>query len=184
MIIRWGRKGLLVGAYATTFVTAVAITHIQEYQYRPSFKQEFWHITPAEVEEIVSGGVSGKRKYEILPRRIWIQPSKKSPILRLADITLEEAEAASPVKVIIDDEEYLVVTEKAPTPVEAIKMLPPAALEEKIKEVRAEFGITKEMAKDFLIKIAKQELEEGKALLIEMATTDEELALIIILSEV
>lgn len=59
MIIRWGRKGLLAGALAVTFVTPSTVTtSINEVQHRPSFKFEVRHITP-----VAAGTTSIKRAY-------------------------------------------------------------------------------------------------------------------------
>jgi len=49
MRINWGRKGVLAGALAVSFVTPVVApvsNTINEVQHRPSFKQEVRHITP------------------------------------------------------------------------------------------------------------------------------------------
>ena len=49
MIIRWGRKGIVAGAYAIAFVTAAVIitpTQVKKYQHRPDVKQEVRYVTP------------------------------------------------------------------------------------------------------------------------------------------
>ena len=47
MILRWGRRGLIAGALAVSFVTPVSTTSINEVQHRPSVKFEFRHVTPS-----------------------------------------------------------------------------------------------------------------------------------------
>lgn len=52
MIIQWGRKGLVAGALAVSFITPVAApvtTTINEANIRPSHKLEVRHITPVAV---------------------------------------------------------------------------------------------------------------------------------------
>jgi len=62
MIVRWGRKGLIAGAYAVTFVTAVSsVSYINEVQARPSFKQEVKFVTP------VSASVNTINRVQIRP---------------------------------------------------------------------------------------------------------------------
>jgi hypothetical protein len=60
MIIRWGRKGIVAGAIAVTFISPVVIpplTYIHEVQHRPSFKQEVRYVTP--VSEVITSAESG-----------------------------------------------------------------------------------------------------------------------------
>ena len=66
MIIKWGRKGLVAGALAVTFITPVVIppaTYIHEVQHRPSFKFEFRHVTPVEVVTPPSTGGGGGYRF-------------------------------------------------------------------------------------------------------------------------
>ena len=52
MVVRWGRKGVVAGAYAVAFVTAVAVvptTTVKKVQIRPDVRQEVRHVTPTAV---------------------------------------------------------------------------------------------------------------------------------------
>ena len=62
MIIRWGRKGLLAGALAVTFLTPAPTSNtINEVQAKQGHKLEFRHITP----ETVTG--TGLNRVKIRP---------------------------------------------------------------------------------------------------------------------
>lgn len=61
MIIKWGRKGVVAGAIAVTFVTPITSNYINEVQHRPSHKFEFRHITPVVVTPASTGGGGGYR---------------------------------------------------------------------------------------------------------------------------
>lgn len=168
---------------------APAIAGINKTSVFPDYKLSYRHITPvpsiAPPEE-VEPGLGGGHKYEVLPRRIWIKPDLAEPALRFKDIQPKAAQEvlAEETKITIEGEPYTVVVGEPPTPKQALKLLPPAILAEKIHKVMGDLHITRKKAKGVLEMVAKKELLAAEKLKEEMMIADEELALIIIMSEV
>ena len=91
MILKWGRKGLLAGALAVTFVTPVAppsITSINEVQYRPDIRFEFRHLTPVEAPPTVTPGGSSKRPHGAYIRQPGERKRQKFDARRLAALAI------------------------------------------------------------------------------------------------
>jgi len=142
-------------------------------------------VPPEEPEEEEHGGRKGD-VYQVAPRKIFIKPDLSEPSLRLADIQPKEAKEilSEATEVTIDGDTYDVISGPPITPKQALEMLPPHHLERKIAAVREELGVTKKKAVSALKLRAKKELAAAEVLKAEMVKDDEELALIIIMSEV
>lgn len=111
MRINWGRKGVLAGALAVSFVTPVVApvsNTINEVQHRPSFKQEFRHITPVV-------GVTANTL-----NQVQIRPSYRFEFRHITPVESEEVEVKAKTRtharfagvtdrdrILKDDEELL-----------------------------------------------------------------------------
>lgn len=143
------------------------------------------YLVPAD-EDFGGSGFIGKKKYEVLPRRMFISTKPGEPSLRLKDIEPKKVleVLAKSTEVTIDNEKYFVTGGPEPTPAAALKMLPPHELEAKLVAVQAELGVTKALARKALKIRAEKEIESAKVFKMQLVKEDEELALIIIMSEV
>ena len=87
MIIRWGRKGIVAGAYAVAFVTAVAVaptTTIKKVQLRPDIKQEVRHVTP--VPGVITTSI----------KKVSIRPDVRQQVRHVTPVEVEAAPAPTP----------------------------------------------------------------------------------------
>ncbi len=136
-------------------------------------------------EEYSAGGYISK-KYEVMPRRIFINRKPGEPSLRLKDIEpkLIKQVMEEVTEITIEGEKYFVTGGPEPTPAAALKMLPPEDLDRKIKDVIEELGVTKAEARKALKIRAEKEILSAKQFKMDLVREDEELALIIIMSEV
>lgn len=137
------------------------------------------------VEEYSAGGYI-RKKYEVMPRKIFIKREPGEPSLRLKDIEpkkiIEVMEKVT--EITIEGEKYFVTGGPEPTPAAALKMLPPSELVAKLEAVQKELGVTKAKARKALKIRAEKEITAAKIFKMELVREDEELALIIIMSEV
>jgi len=137
-------------------------------------------------EEEYSAGGYIRKKYEVMPRKIFIKRSQGEPSLRLKDIEPKKIREVMEkvTEITIEGEKYFVTGGPEPTPAAALKMLPPTELAAKIEAVQLELGVTKEKARKALKIRAAKEMRAADQLKMELVREDEELALIIIMSEV
>jgi len=137
-------------------------------------------------EEEYSAGGYIRKKYEVMPRKIFIKREPGEPSLRLKDIKSKIIERVMErvTEITVEGEKYFVTGGLEPTPTAALKMLPPTELAAKLKAVQKELGITKVQAKKALKVRAEKEIQAAKIFKMQLVREDEELALIIIMSEV
>ena len=187
MIINWASRNTLVGAaaYIAVSTVAVPVIHgIQEHSPLPTYKLIYQQVTPIAAEIPPVGG--GGAKFDVAPRRIYIKPDVGEPALRMIEVELEKAAEilAEPTEIIVEGEPYIVVAAMEPSAREVVAMLPPEELAEKIEHVRKALGVTKAKAMEAIEARAEEELAEVRDLKAQLIREDEELALIIIMSEV
>jgi len=142
------------------------------------------YLVPAE-EEFSAGGYI-RKKYEVSPRKIFIKQDVGEPSLRLKDIAPKVIKQVMEkvTEITVEGETYFVTGGPEPTPAAALKMLPPTELAAKLKAVQEELGVTKVEARKALKIRAAKEIQAAKIFKMQLVKEDEELALIIIMSEV
>lgn len=131
-------------------------------------------------------GFVRKEKFEVMPKRIFLTTKVGEPSLRLKDIEPQQiAEVLEKAtEVTVEGEKYFVTGGPEPTPTAALKMLPQHELEAKLKAVMKEMVVTRALARKALKARAAKEIEAAKIFKMALVKEDEELALIIIMSEV
>jgi hypothetical protein len=127
-----------------------------------------------------------QKQFEVIPRKIFIKSKPGEPSLRLKDIKPEAIKEVmeKSTEITVDGEKYSVTGGPAPTPAAALKMLLPYELEAKLAAVQKEVGVARGEARKILKARADKEMKAAEAFKMELVREDEELALIIIMSEV
>jgi hypothetical protein len=188
MRIDWGSRTRLIGATAFVLISISPVAPepgIHDHQVLPDYKFNYSYLTPVpgEIEIPEIPGVGGR--IHVAPRRIYIRKQIGEPLLRARELIPEEViELPEVTEVTIEGKPYLVIAGPEPTPHEAVMALPKHELREKIAAVRGALRVTQKQAVKYLEAVAQKEIKEGREMKAAFFANDEDLALIIILSEV
>ena len=127
------------------------------------------------------GGTRGRGpQYGVFPKSTFIEEKLGEPALRWRDIVSLKED----VEIIAENgEKYLIIEKPIPSPKQVISLLSARDLESKILKIQNEFKITKHEALQALERLAEEKLKQIEKIQLKSAYSDEELALILILSE-